>query len=157
MEIIDPNTGEILGLEEKGKMVITSLVKEALPLFRYRTSDITMLMEDYCACGSGQKIARLPGRSGDMLTASSINVFPSQIEHVLKNIPEVGDQFRVYFNRINHLEEIAIEAGINKYIFPGGLSDLSKLQNKNKGLHNSYSTGNPMRKTKRVCAAQDFS
>ncbi len=130
VEIIDPKTGEVLGPEEKGEMVVTPIVKEAMPLLRYRTGDITMLMEDECPCGRGQKIARLLGRSDDMLTVRGINVFPSQIEHVLKNIPEVGDQFMVYIDRVNHLDEMMIEVEMNKNIFSGELQDLSKLQTK---------------------------
>ena len=136
VEIIDPKTGETLGPGEKGEMVITPLVKEAMPLLRYRTGDITMLMEDDCTCGRGQKIARLFGRSDDMLTVRGINVFPSQIEHVLKNIPEIGDQFMVYIDRVNHLDEMTIEVEVNKHFFSGELSDLARLQNKiGKALH----------------------
>lgn len=136
VEIIDPKTGETLSPGEKGEMVVTPLVKEAMPLLRYRTGDITMLMEDDCPCGRGQKIARLFGRSDDMLTVRGINVFPSQIEHVLKNIPEVGDQFMVYIDRLNHLDEMTIEVEINKHLFSGELSDLARLQNKiGKALH----------------------
>lgn len=136
VETIDPKTGEALGPGEKGEMVVTPLVKEAMPLLRYRTGDITMLMEDDCPCGRGQKIARLFGRSDDMLTVRGINVFPSQIEHVLKNIPEVGDQFMVYIDRVNHLDEMTIDVEINKHLFSGELSDLARLQNKiGKALH----------------------
>ena len=140
VEIIDPVTGETLGPGEKGEMVVTPLVKEAMPLLRYRTGDITMLMEDECPCGRGQKIARLFGRSDDMLTVRGINVFPSQIEHVLKNIPEVGDQFMVYIDRINHLDEMTIDVEVNKHILSGELSDLARLQNKiGKALHETLS------------------
>lgn len=138
VEIIDPKTGEVLNPGEKGEMVVTPLVKEAMPLLRYRTGDITILMEDECPCGRGAKIARLFGRSDDMLTVRGINVFPSQIEHVLKNIPEVGDQFMVYIDRKNHLDEMIIEVEINKSVFSGELKDLAKLQNKiGKALHDT--------------------
>lgn len=130
VEIIDPKTGENLGVGEKGELVVTPICKEAMPLLRYRTGDITMLMDDECPCGRGMKIARLFGRSDDMLTIRGINVFPSQIEHVLKNIPEVGDQFMVYVDRINHLDEMSIDVEMNKAIFSGELLDLSRLQNK---------------------------
>ncbi len=130
VEIIDPKTGETLGPGEKGELVVTPIMKEAMPLLRYRTGDITMLMEDECPCGRGQKIARLLGRSDDMLTIRGINVFPSQIEHVLKNIPEVGDQFMVYVDRVEHLDEMTIEVEMNKNIFSGELKDLTKLQTK---------------------------
>ncbi|HVP96678.1 phenylacetate--CoA ligase [Methanoregula sp.] len=130
VEIIDPVTGENLPDGEQGELVVTPLVKEAMPLIRYRTGDITMLMEDGCLCGRGKKIARLTGRSDDMLIIRGINVFPSQIEHVLLRIPEVGHQFMVYIDRINHLDEMTVEVEINRSHFSGELADLAKIQKK---------------------------
>jgi len=130
VEIIDPATGEVLGEGERGEMVVTPLVKEAMPLIRYRTGDITMLYEDGCICGRGQKIARIMGRSDDMLIIRGINVFPSQIEHVLLGIPEVGNQFMVYVDRVNHLDEMTIDVEINRDFFSGELKDLARIQNK---------------------------
>lgn len=128
VEIIDPETGEVLGPGERGELVVTPLVKEAMPLIRYRTGDITMLMEDSCPCGRGQKIARIMGRSDDMLVIRGVNVFPSQIEHVLLSLPEVGEQFMVYIDRVHHLDEMNIEVEINREYFSGELKDLAKLQ-----------------------------
>jgi phenylacetate-CoA ligase len=128
VEIIDPETGEVLGPGERGELVVTPLVKEAMPLIRYRTGDITMLMEDRCPCGRGQKIARIMGRSDDMLVIRGVNVFPSQIEHVLLSLPEVGEQFMVYIDRVQHLDEMSIEVEINRDCFSGELKDLAKLQ-----------------------------
>lgn len=129
-EIIDPATGESLGEGERGELVVTPLVKEAMPLLRYRTGDITMLLPDECPCGRAQKIARITGRSDDMLVIRGINVFPSQIEHVLLRIPEVGNQFMVYVDRINHLDEMTIEVEINRDYFSGELTDLARIQKK---------------------------
>ncbi|HDR74117.1 MAG TPA: phenylacetate--CoA ligase family protein [Methanoculleus sp.] len=128
LEIIDPETGEVLGPGERGELVVTPLVKEAMPLIRYRTGDITMLMEDRCPCGRGQKIARIMGRSDDMLVIRGVNVFPSQIEHVLLSLPEVGEQFMVYIDRKHHLDEMRIEVEINRECFSGELKDLARLQ-----------------------------
>ena len=130
IEIIDPDTGEVLEPGQKGELVVTPLVKEAMPLLRYRTGDITMILEDECPCGRGPKIARLTGRSDDMLVIRGINVFPSQIEHVLRAIPEVGEQFMVYVDRENHLDEMTIEVEIKREFFKGELSDLEKIQKK---------------------------
>lgn len=130
VEIIDPKTGERMADGERGEMVVTPLVKEAMPLLRYRTGDITMLMEDGCLCRRGKKIARITGRSDDMLVIRGINVFPSQIEHVLLRIPEVGNQFMVYIDRINHLDEMTVEVEINRDAFSGELADLTRLQKK---------------------------
>jgi phenylacetate-CoA ligase len=128
VEIINPETGEVLGPGERGELVVTPLVKEAMPLLRYRTGDITMLMEDGCPCGRGQKIARIMGRSDDMLVIRGVNVFPSQIEHVLLSLPDVGEQFMVYIDRVHHLDEMNIEVEINREHFSGELKDLAKLQ-----------------------------
>jgi len=130
VEIIDPKTGEQLSEGERGELVVTPLVKEAMPLLRYRTGDVTMLMEDGCLCSRGKKIARITGRSDDMLVIRGINVFPSQIEHVLLKIPEVGNQFMVYIDRINHLDEMTVEVEINRKFFSGELVDLARLQKK---------------------------
>jgi phenylacetate-CoA ligase len=130
VEIIDPMTGERLSDGERGELVVTPLVKEAMPLLRYRTGDVTFLMEDGCLCRRGQKIARITGRSDDMLVIRGINVFPSQIEHVLLEIPEVGNQFMVYIDRINHLDEMTVEVEINREYFSGELADLARLQKK---------------------------
>jgi phenylacetate-CoA ligase len=111
-------------------MVVTPLVKEAMPLVRYRTGDITMKLEDGCLCGRMPKIARITGRSDDMLVIRGINVFPSQIEHVLLGIPEVGKQFMVYVDRVNHLDEMTIDVEMNKGSFHGELADLAKIQKK---------------------------
>jgi phenylacetate-CoA ligase len=130
VEIIDPKTGEQVSDGERGELVVTPLVKDAMPLLRYRTGDITFLMEDGCLCRRGQKISRITGRSDDMLVIRGINVFPSQIEHVLLKIPEVGNQFMVYIDRINHLDEMTVEVEINREYFSGELADLARLQKK---------------------------
>ncbi len=139
-EIIDPKTGEILGPGEKGELVITSLSKEAMPLLRYRTGDITMILEDDCPCGRGRRIARIMGRSDDMLVIRGINVFPSQIEHVLLGIPEVGDQYMVYVDRKNHLDEMTIDVEMNRQAFSGELDGLVGLQTMiSRKLHDALS------------------
>lgn len=130
VEICDPKTGEQLGDGERGELVVTPLVKEAMPLLRYRTGDVTMQMEDGCLCRRGKKIARITGRSDDMLVIRGINVFPSQIEHVLLGIPEVGTQFMVYIDRVNHLDEMTIDVEINREYFSGELQDLARIQKK---------------------------
>ncbi|MDK2973956.1 MAG: phenylacetate-CoA ligase [Methanofollis sp.] len=129
-EIIDPETGERLPDGETGELVITPLVKEAMPLIRYRTGDITRFLTDDCPCGRGKKIARLSGRADDMLVIRGINVFPSQIEHTLLSLPEVGDQYMVYVDRINHIDEMTIEVEINRNYFSGELAELQRLQKK---------------------------
>ncbi|CVK32660.1 MAG: phenylacetate--CoA ligase [Methanoculleus bourgensis] len=137
-EIIDPETCERLAPGERGELVITPLVKEALPLVRYRTGDVTRLIEGECACGRGLRIERITGRSDDMLVIRGINVFPSQIEHVLRSLPEVGEQFMVYVDRAKHLDEMTIEVEMTRAGFSGELQDLARVQKKIAGeLHNT--------------------
>jgi phenylacetate-CoA ligase len=130
VEIINPHTGEVLGDGERGELVVTPLLKEAMPLIRYRTGDVTFRMDDGCLCGRMQKIGRITGRSDDMLVIRGINVFPSQIEHVLLSLPEVGNQFMVYIDRVNHLDEMSIEVEMNREYFHGELQDLARIQAK---------------------------
>ncbi len=131
VEIIDPATGEQLGPGERGELVVTPLVKEAMPLIRYRTGDITMLLEDDCPCGRTRRIARFSGRVDDMLIIRGINVFPSQIEHILMALPEVGDQFMVYVDRNeHHLDEMTIHVEVKRQYFSGELADLARIQQK---------------------------
>jgi len=130
VEIIDPSTGENLPPGLPGELVVTPLLKQAMPLIRYRTGDITMLMPEPCPCGRGMKIARLTGRSDDMLIIRGINVFPSQIEHIIKQIPGVGDQFMVTIDRVNHLDEMTISVEITDEVFNGELDQLTQLQSR---------------------------
>jgi len=109
VEVIDPETGERLGEGEKGELVLTPLTKEALPLLRYRTGDLTFLMSDDCACGrTHPRIHRILGRTDDMIVVRGINVFPSQIEHVLMRIPSLGDHFQIVVSRNGSLDEISV-------------------------------------------------
>ena len=130
VEIIDPKTGENLPPGVRGELVVTPLLKHAMPLLRYRTGDITMLMPEPCPCGRGMRIARLTGRSDDMLIIRGINVFPSQIEHVVMQIPGVGDQFMVTIERVNHLDEMTISVEITDEVFNGELDQLTQLRSR---------------------------
>ncbi len=131
VELIDPETGEVVGEGEKGELVLTPLTKEALPLLRYRTGDLTMLMTDRCACGrTHPRIHRVFGRTDDMIVVRGINVFPSQIEHVLMRIPEAGDHFQVIITRKGTLDEITVKVEVVDEVFTGELSDLEALRKK---------------------------
>ncbi|MCK5037505.1 MAG: phenylacetate--CoA ligase [Thermoplasmata archaeon] len=100
VETIDPDTGEVLPEGERGELVFTMLTREAMPLLRYRTKDLAIINYDKCKCGrSHPRIMRIRGRSDDMLIIGGVNVFPSQIEHVLMNIEGVGDQYLIIVDR----------------------------------------------------------
>ena len=111
-EIIDPKTGEVLPPGEKGELVITCIYKEALPLIRYRTKDVTRLIYEPCKCGrTTVRMENLDGRTDDMLKIRGVNVFPSQIEEVLLGIDEIGPHYEIIVKRKNHSDilEIRVE------------------------------------------------
>lgn len=108
-EIIDPKTGEVLPPGEKGELVVTCLGKEALPLVRYRTKDISRLMYEPCPCGrTTVRMENLSGRSDDMLVIRGVNVFPTQIEEVLLQIEEIGPHYEIKVERKNRLDVMTI-------------------------------------------------
>lgn len=108
-EIIDPKTGEVLPAGEKGELVITCIYKEALPLIRYRTKDITRLIYEPCPCGrTTVRMENLDGRTDDMLKIRGVNVFPSQIEEVLLGITEIGPHYEIIVTRANHTDKLEI-------------------------------------------------
>ncbi len=104
-EIIDPETGLVLGPGERGELVITTLTKEGIPVIRYRTKDLTILDEEECSCGrTHPRIARILGRSDDMIVIRGVNVFPSQIEHALMGIKGVTLNYQIVPKRISRLD-----------------------------------------------------
>ena len=108
-EIINPKTGEVLPAGEKGELVITCIYKEALPLIRYRTKDITRLIYEPCQCGrTTVRMENLDGRTDDMLKIRGVNVFPSQIEEVLLGIDEIGPHYEIIVTRANHTDKLEI-------------------------------------------------
>lgn len=132
IEIIDPETGEQVGDGEKGELVVTTLTKEALPLIRWRTGDITYMETDKCACGrTHPRIMRILGRADDMLIVRGVNVFPSQIEHVLMQIPEVGEHYMIILDRRDDgLDEMTIQVELSDRVAVDTTSDILRLEKK---------------------------
>jgi len=117
---------------EPGELVITSLTKEAMPLLRYHTGDVSYFLDEKCSCGrTSRKLHRFLGRADDMLIVRGINVFPSQIEDVLVSLPEIGNYFQVIVDRPKHgLDELTIQVEMKDEAFTGELADLSRVQRK---------------------------
>lgn len=112
-EVIDPQTGEVLAPGEKGELVVTCLTKEALPLIRYRTRDITRLMYEPCACGrTTARMENLSGRTDDMLKIRGVNVFPSQIEEVLINTDGIGPNYEILVERKDHSDILTVRVEV---------------------------------------------
>jgi len=130
IEIIDPETGEQLGEGEKGELVVTTLSKEALPLIRWRTGDITVIEEETCGCGrTHPRIMRILGRADDMIIVRGVNIFPSQIEHVLMGIPELGEHYTIILDRREDgLDEITVEVELSENASIDRVSDILELE-----------------------------
>lgn len=130
-EIINPDTGEVLPPGEKGELVITCITKEALPLIRYRTRDISRLMYEPCKCGrTTVRMENLSGRTDDMLIIRGVNVFPSQIEEVLLKIPEIGAHYEIVVDRKNHLDTMEIKVELADESLLDSYARLGELESK---------------------------
>jgi phenylacetate-CoA ligase len=100
LEILDPETLEPVPEGEVGEMVVTSLVKEAVPLIRYRTRDLTRLIPGRCECGSIlPRHDRILGRSDDMIIFRAVNIYPGQVDHVLSKIEGIGSEYQIVLDR----------------------------------------------------------
>jgi phenylacetate-CoA ligase len=117
-EIIDPETGEVLPPGSVGELVITTLTKEALPMIRYRTRDITSL--DYSPCACGRSLVRMKktmGRSDDMLIIKGVNVFPSQIEEVLLAMEGCEPHYQLVVERKGSMDTLEVRIEVTENIF----------------------------------------
>ncbi|MBQ5330162.1 MAG: phenylacetate--CoA ligase [Oscillospiraceae bacterium] len=137
-EVIDPNTGEVLPAGEKGELVVTCLSKEALPLIRYRTRDITRLTYEPCKCGrTTARMENLSGRTDDMLKIRGVNVFPSQIEEVLLRTDEIGPHYEIIVDRVNHSDILTIRVELTPQSMTDDFTELDRIKNK---LHSQLRT-----------------
>jgi phenylacetate-CoA ligase len=116
-----------MGEGEPGELVLTSINREAMPLLRYRTRDLTCLIPGACACGrTHRRIHRITGRSDDMLIVRGVNIFPQQIERVLMSIPQIG---RNYLIQLEGLDEMTVKVELSPTGFDGEVGHLTQLQN----------------------------
>ncbi len=117
-ETIDPETGEVLPPGSIGELVLTTLTKEALPVIRYRTRDITRLIYEPCRCGRTMVRMEKPrGRSDDMLIIKGVNVFPSQIEEVLFQVEGCEPHYQLVIDRVNNVDTLEVQVEVNETIF----------------------------------------
>ncbi|TKG88492.1 phenylacetate--CoA ligase [Puteibacter caeruleilacunae] len=128
VEIVDPETLEPVPDGEVGELVMTTLDRQANPLIRYRTRDLTRIIPGDCACGrSHRRLDRITGRSDDMFIIKGCNVFPMQIEKVLLKVPEVGSDYLITLDRQNDNDEMIVEVEVKKDWFRGDITRLDKL------------------------------
>jgi phenylacetate-CoA ligase len=127
-EIIDPQTGEVLPPGAAGELVITTITKEGIPLIRYRTRDITRLIPEPCVCGRTHfRLARMSGRSDDMLIIRGVNVFPSQIESVLMAIEGVEPHYLLIVDREENLDTLEVQVEVTEQVFSDEVKVLQVL------------------------------
>lgn len=126
-EIIDPETLEPLEDGQEGELVITTIKKQAMPLIRYRTKDITRIIKEPCKCGrTHRRIQKILGRSDDMIIIRGVNVFPSQIESVLMEIEGLAPHYQLVVDRVNNLDTLEVQVEVDSKVFS---DEIRKLQN----------------------------
>ena len=124
----DPESGEVLPEGEQGELVITTITKEGIPLIRYRTRDITSLTYAPCVCGrTHARLARMSGRSDDMLIIRGVNVFPSQIESILVRVEGVEPHYLLIVDREDNLDTLEVQVEVGEELFSDEIKVLQSL------------------------------
>jgi len=131
VEIVDPETLEPVPDGTVGELVLTSLRREAMPLIRYRTKDLTRIIGGQCPCGrKHRRLDRIQGRSDDMFIIKGVNIFPIQVEQVLMNIPEVGNNYLIVLQRENNVDQMTVRVEVTDRTFIEDMRHLQRLQKK---------------------------
>jgi phenylacetate-CoA ligase len=131
LEVIDPETARILPDGEEGELVLTTLMRHGMPIIRYRTGDIASVYPGRCPCGrTHRRISRIKGRSDDMLIIKGVNVYPMQIEKVLMEVAEVGDNYLIEVETVDYLDTLNIKVEVTPETFHGSIGELEHLKKK---------------------------
>ena len=130
-EIINPVTGEVLPIGEKGELVLTTLTKEGIPMVRYRTKDLTTLNREVCDCGRTLvRMGKILGRSDDMLIIRGINVFPSQVESVLFGLGATAPHYQLIVEREGLLDTLTVLVEVTPEMFSDEIKQMENLERK---------------------------
>ena len=130
-EIIDPDTGDVLPEGEEGELVLTTLSKQAMPMIRYRTRDITHFITETCPCGRTlRRIKRVGARSDDMFIIRGVNVFPSQIEEALLRVEGTLPHYQIVLTRAKGLDRLEVQVEVTPEVFGDKVGSLEGLQKK---------------------------
>ncbi len=128
-EIIDPDTEEVLPYGTPGELVFTTITKEAFPVIRYRTRDISILYPEPCRCGRTiVRMGRVQGRSDDMLIIRGVNVFPSQIESVIMEIDGIEPHYQLEVAREGRLDTLTVKVEVNEKVFSDEVKNLQNME-----------------------------
>ncbi|HZJ80222.1 MAG TPA: phenylacetate--CoA ligase [Dysgonamonadaceae bacterium] len=137
-EIINPETLEVLPHGEVGELVFTTVTKEAIPLLRYRTRDLTRIHAEECSCGRTLiKMDKCVGRSDDMLIIRGVNVFPSQIESILLEMSETTPHYQLVVDRVNNIDTLVVNVEINDHFWS---DEIKAIENLKKRIHHNISS-----------------
>ncbi len=129
VEVVNPTTLEPVPDGEEGELVLTTLTREAMPLIRYRTRDLTSILPGDCPCGRTHKrIERIKGRTDDMFIVKGVNVFPMQVETVLMGIPEVGTNYQIVLDTEDFIDTMTVKVEVHNDFFTGDVKGLKVLQ-----------------------------
>ncbi|MBR3609748.1 MAG: phenylacetate--CoA ligase [Bacteroidales bacterium] len=130
-EIINPETCEVLPEGEQGELVFTTLTKEGMPLLRYRTKDLCSLIYEPCECGrTSVRMTRIMGRSDDMLIIRGINVFPSQIESVILQLPEFEPQYMLVVTRENNRDNLEVQVELKEEYYSDEINKTIEMRDR---------------------------
>ncbi len=128
-EIVDPKTGEVLPEGERGELVITTLTKQALPIIRYRTGDITSLTYEPCKCGrTTVRMESIVGRADDMLIVNGVNVYPSQVEHVIANTEGLTLNYQIIADKKGFLDKLEILVEVSDEVMSDNVKELENIK-----------------------------
>jgi len=128
-EVLNPTTLEPMPDGEEGELVLTTLDREAMPLIRYRTRDLTSIVPGACPCGrTHRRISRIKGRSDDMFIIKGVNVFPLQVETLLMSIPEVGRNYQIILENEGPMDAMTVRVEVQHEFFRGDIKGLKALQ-----------------------------
>ncbi len=129
VEIIDPATGRSVEDGQEGEVVLTNLIRRAMPILRYRTRDLAFLHPEPCECGrTHRRLSRILGRTDDMLIINGVNVFPSQIEEKIMKIPEVATNYQIHVDKKGALDRLTVKVEIYPKLFLGDVAKLEALR-----------------------------
>ena len=129
-EIIDPDTLQPLPLGEQGELVFTTIQKFGMPLLRYRTRDLCTLTRNECSCGRTLvKMGRVKGRTDDMLIIRGVNVFPSQVEHVLLKLGLTSPYYMLVVDRVNNTDTLEIQVEMTEETFSDSVKRVQEIAN----------------------------
>ena len=131
MEVIDPRTQEPVPDGQEGELVFTTLKRTATPLLRYRTRDLSAIYDSDCPCGRvHRRIARIKGRTDDMMIINGVNIYPSQIEEAIMRLPEIGTNYQIVIDKAGALDKLTVKTEVTASVFSDDARDMNALKDR---------------------------